>query len=166
LQPTPHPDNVYAGSLESLPMLSSTRLTKRSSKAQQTRAFLARVPFNELLGIELHRTHPDGATIRCPLRENLMNGAEVLHGGVTATLADVAVAVAIHHRFGGTRRITTVELKINYFRPVSEGILFARATLLRVGGTLCVGRVDLTDARKRAVGVAIVTYIFLEGQHR
>ena len=147
-------------------MLESTRLTKPKSKIQQTRGFLAKVPFNELLGIQLHRTHADGVTIRCKLRDALMNGAEVLHGGVTATLADVAVAVAIHHRFGGSRPITTVELKINYFRPISAGTLYARASLLRVGGTICVGRVDLTDDQKRDVGVAIVTYIFLNGQHR
>ncbi|HXB74340.1 MAG TPA: PaaI family thioesterase [Candidatus Acidoferrales bacterium] len=138
----------------------------RPSTVRQIREFLARVPFNELLGIEFHRAHSDGVTIRCQLRDSLMNGAAVLHGGVTATLADVAVAVAIHHRFGGTRPITTVELKINYFRPVSEGTVYARATLLRVGGTLCVGRVDMTDDQERAIGVAIVTYIFLKGQHR
>jgi uncharacterized protein (TIGR00369 family) len=130
------------------------------------RQFLAKVPFNELLGMQLHRTHADGVTMRCKLRDNLMNGTGVLHGGVAAALADVAVAVAIHRRFGGTRPITTVELKINYFRPVSEGTLYARASLLRVGGTLCVGRVDLTDDQERAIGVAIATYIFLNGQHR
>lgn len=147
-------------------MLESTRLPKANSTLQQTREFLATVPFNELLGIELHRTHTNGVTMRCRLRDPLMNGSGVLHGGVAATLADVAVAVAIHQRFGGARPITTVELKVNYFRPVSEGTLYGRATLLRVGGTLSVGRVDLADDRKRAVGVAIVTYIFLSGQHR
>jgi uncharacterized protein (TIGR00369 family) len=140
------------------------RLTKPKTKVQQTRAFLASVPFNELLGIQLHRTHADGVTIRCRLRDALMNGSEVLHGGVTATLADVAVAVAIHHRFAEPRRITTVELKINYFRPMSEGTLYARARLLRMGKTLCVGQVDLTDDRKRPAGVAVVTYIFLDAR--
>lgn len=147
-------------------MVLSTRLPKAHAKTHQLSAFLARVPFNELLGIELHRFHRDGVTLRCKLREELMNGSGVLHGGVSATIADVAVAVAIHHHFGGHRPITTVELKTNYFRPVSQGTLFARATLLRVGGTLCVGRVDLTDDQKRVVGVAVATYILLNGQHR
>ena len=147
-------------------MLESTRLSKPKINAERIREFLGNVPFNELLGIQLHRTHADGVTIRCQLREGLMNGSGVLHGGVTATLVDVAVAVAIHHHFGEPRPITTVELKVNYFRPVSEGTLYGRARLLRVGGTLCVGQVDLTDDRKRAVGVAIATYILLNGQHR
>jgi uncharacterized protein (TIGR00369 family) len=91
-----------------------------------------------------------------------MNGAGVLHGGVAASLADVAVAVAIHHHLAAPRRITTVELKINYFRPVSEGTLYARARLLRMGKMLCVGQVDLTDDRNRPAGVAVATYIFLD----
>src|ERR1039458_8717712 len=59
------------------------------------------------------------------------------------------------------RRITTVELKINYFLPVTEGRIFARSHLLRIGSTLCVGNVDLTDEHGRAIGTAIVTYMFI-----
>ena len=61
----------------------------------------------------------------------------------------------------GGRRITTVELKINYFLPVTEGRIFARSHLLRIGSTLCVGNVDLTDEHGRAIGTAIVTYMFI-----
>ena len=42
-------------------------------------------------------------------------------------LADAAVGSALAHHFRGTRRFTTVELKINYFRPVTEGRLIARS---------------------------------------
>jgi uncharacterized protein (TIGR00369 family) len=80
----------------------------------------------------------------------------VLHGGVSA-----AVGVALHRHFGGTYPITTVELKINYLRPAKEGHIFARSHLLRVGTTLCVGRVDIADSQKRAIGAALVTYMIL-----
>jgi uncharacterized protein (TIGR00369 family) len=126
------------------------------------RDLLTKIPFNNLLGIELRRAHADGVTLRCKITKELLNSHGALHGGVTASLADVAVGVAIHYSFGGKRSISTVELKVNYFRPVTEGVLIARARLLRIGSTLCVGRVDLTDARRNAVGTAIVTYIFLD----
>jgi len=77
-------------------------------------------------------------------------------------MADAAVGIAIQLHFGGKRRITTVEMKINYFRPVSEGVIRARSHLLRMGSTLCVGSVDLTDNHGRAIGTAIVTYIFVD----
>lgn len=114
--------------------------------------------------MRLHRVHKDGITLACTVREELRNSAGIAHGGVAASLADAAVGIAIHRRLGGKRPITTVELKINYFQPVMRGRLFARSHLLRVGSTLCVGRVDLHDESARAVGAAMVTYIFLDGR--
>lgn len=114
----------------------------------------------------MSRTHRDGITLLCQVKKKLLNSAGVLHGGVAASIADAAVGVAIQHRFREPRPITTVELKVNYFRPLAEGTLFARAHLLRVGSTLSIGRVDLTDDRKNNVGVAIVTYIFLDAPGR
>ena len=57
----------------------------------------------------------------------------VLHGGVTATLVDVAVGLALAHR---GYKATTVELKINYLRPVTGRKVTARSHLLRIGKTL------------------------------
>jgi len=143
-------------------MLESANLSHSKNTPQQTREFLTRHAFNHLLGLELVRVHRDGLTIRCRVRPELLNSAGSLHGGVTASVADAAVGSALQHHFAGTRRFTTVELKINYFRPVVEGRLLARSRLLRIGSTICVGRVDLTDERRRDVGVAIVTYMFLD----
>ena len=117
--------------------------------------------FNRTLGIRLVRRHRDGVTIECALRPELLNNEGVLHGGVTATLADSAVGIAIGNYFAGARSATTVEMKINYLRPVAGGKIVARARLLRVGQTLCVGRVDLFDARRRQVAAALVTYMLL-----
>jgi acyl-CoA thioesterase len=129
---------------------------------ERARTLIERIPFNVLLGIEVSRFHSDGVTLRCNIRRELLNGHGSVHGGVTASLADVAVAVAIHRHCAGMRPISTVELKVNYFLPVKEGTLFARARLLRVGSTLSVGRVDLTDSQKKAIGTAIATYMFLD----
>ncbi len=57
-----------------------------------------------------------------------------------------------------------MELKINCFRPVVEGRVLARCRLLRTGATIVVGRVELKDDKRREVGVALATYMFLDGQ--
>ena len=132
--------------------------------ARQIRDFLPKIPFNMLLGVKLTRLHRDGVTIDCALRHELTNSAGVAHGGVAAALADVAVGIAINRHFGGKRPITTVEMKINYFRPAAEGRIFARSRLLRIGSTLCVGSVGLTDAQGNALGTALVTYLFLDAR--
>jgi uncharacterized protein (TIGR00369 family) len=122
---------------------------------------LTSVPFNTLLGMRLHRVHRDGITIDCTLRNDLRNHAGAAHGGIAAAMADAAVGGTIPRHFGRGRRMTTVELKINSFLPVTEGRIFARSHLVRIGSTLCVGNVDVTDEHGRAIGTAIVTYMFI-----
>ena len=128
---------------------------------RRLREIVANMPFNNLIGIKLTRVHPDGVTIECQLRPEIMNGAGMLHGGVTATLADSAVGIAIMRHFNGERRITTVEMKLNYLRPVVSNKIFAQARLRRIGNHLCIGQVDIFDAEKNLAGIAIVTYMLL-----
>ena len=132
--------------------------------SQQIRDFILKVPFATLLGIKLTSVHRDGVTIECDLRPELTNSFAVAHGGVAATLADAAVGVALNRHFGGKRPITTIEMKINYFLPATGGRMFARAHLLRLGSTLCVGSVDLTDTRGSELGTALVTYMLLDAR--
>lgn len=136
----------------------------RKLTAKQIRDFLPRIPFNTLLGIKLTRTHSDGVTIECALRHELTNSAGVAHGGVAAAIADVAVGMALNRHFGGKRPITTVEMKINYFLPATDGHIFARSRLLRIGSTLCVGSVDLTNTQGKELGTALVTYMLLDAR--
>ncbi|HXA77490.1 MAG TPA: PaaI family thioesterase [Candidatus Acidoferrales bacterium] len=136
-------------------------MSQRKLTVSETRRVLDDIPFNKLLGMQVSRTHRDGVTIECKIVRRLLNRARVLHGGVSAALADAAVGIALHRHLGNHRPITTVEMKINYFRPVREGRIFARSRLLRVGSTLCIGRVDIADGQSRAVGTALVTYMIL-----
>jgi uncharacterized protein (TIGR00369 family) len=128
---------------------------------QQMRVVVRNMSFNQLVGIRLVRIHPDGVTIDCKLRPELMNAHGVLHGGVTATMADAAVGIAITTRLGRPAA-TTVEMKLNYMRPVTGGKITARAYLLRMGSTLCIGRVDLFNDTKELVAVALVTYMLIK----
>jgi uncharacterized protein (TIGR00369 family) len=138
-------------------------MSQRKLSVSETRRVLNDIPFNRLLGMQVSRTHRDGVTIECKIVKRLLNSARVLHGGVSAALADAAVGIALHRHLGNHRPITTVEMKINYFRPVKVGRIFARSRLLRVGSTLCIGRVDIADEQSRAIGTALVTYMILSG---
>jgi len=119
----------------------------------------AKIDFNQHVGIRLVRQHKDGVTIACDLRQELHNMAGVLHGGVTATLVDAAAGMALMHR---GYKATTVELKINYLRPVTGQKVTARSRLLRIGKTLVTALVDVFDDRKDRAAIAIVTYMLLE----
>jgi acyl-CoA thioesterase len=147
-------------------MLEFSNLSVHENPSALVKSFLTNHAFNHLLGLELVRLHKDGITIQCRLRPELMNTAGTLHGGVTASVADAAVGSALQHHFQGKRRFTTVEMKVNYFRPVTEGRLVARSHLVRIGSSICVGRVELSDGHRRSVGLAIVTYMFIDTAQR
>lgn len=117
--------------------------------------------FNELLGVKIVERHEDGVTVRVPLRQELMNFGGVLHGGVTASAADIAAGVGLMDRFQGKQPVTTTELKINYLLPVTGEWLDARAKFVRVGKTLAVAQVDMNDDQGRLVAIALVTYMLL-----
>ncbi|HUQ94064.1 MAG TPA: PaaI family thioesterase [Bryobacteraceae bacterium] len=128
---------------------------------RQLRKRMEGMPFHELVGLRIAKVHPDGVTVEVPMRQELRNGAGVLHGGVSATLVDVAVGFAIARHFGGKREFTTTELKINYFRPIAQGKVAARSKLLRVGKHLVIASVELADGDGKSTGFATVTYMLL-----
>ncbi len=121
------------------------------------------IPFNVHLGIEVEAVHDDGITIVCDLREEFRNGHGVLHGGLIATLADVAVGVALKARIS-PKVATTIDLKLNFLKPAVDGKLHARCYLARVGRTLATGRVDLTDDSENLIAIAIASYMILPDQ--
>lgn len=129
---------------------------------EELKQFLQEIPFNTHVGLRLVRMHKDGVTIECHMRPELQNGSGVLHGGVTATLADVAVGMALARHLGRPRAATTVEMNVNYLRPVTHGKITARSYLVKVGTRLCCGRVEIFDAEKRPVAAALVTYMILD----
>jgi uncharacterized protein (TIGR00369 family) len=132
---------------------------------KELNAVVDRMHFNKLLGIRVTKTHRDGVTIECPLRKELLNAMDVLHGGVTATMADAAVGISLWRHHNGSRSHTTVEMKLNYLAPVvpekGQGRIIARARLVRTGKHLCIGQVDMHDGKGNRVGIAIVTYMLL-----
>lgn len=85
-----------------------------------------------------------------------------VHGGVTATMIDVVVAAAINLDLPETHAAATVELKCNYLRPVAEGELVARATVVHHGKTLAVGYAEVWDDKGRKIAFGTGTYHIYE----
>ncbi|MGB9611357.1 MAG: PaaI family thioesterase [Bryobacteraceae bacterium] len=124
-------------------------------------ALMERISFNSHLGLRVTRVYRDGIGLECRIEPHKLNVLGTLHGGVTATLVDAAAGVAILGRLGG-RLATTVELKVNYLRPVSEGKVHARARIVKMGRTLCFATVEVKDDHGRLVAQGSATYMVLE----
>jgi uncharacterized protein (TIGR00369 family) len=119
------------------------------------------MPFENHLKLHVAERHSDGVTVHFPLSPEFLNSQGVLHGGITATIADEAAWHAIEHHFGRSTACTTTELKVNYLRPILGAKAIARAYLVRAGKTLCVSRIDIFDDTENLAAIAIVTYMLL-----
>ena len=105
------------------------------------RKVLAAQPFSTLVGAELGALSPEGAEIRLPITEKLLQQYGFVHGGVLAYLADNALTYAGAMTLEGPP--LTAEMKINYLRPASGETLIARARTLSAGRRLSVVRCEI-----------------------
>jgi acyl-CoA thioesterase len=128
---------------------------------KQVQQFVDTLPFNSLVGIRCTGVYRDGVRLECRMRDDLKNALGTMHGGVYATLADAAVGISIVTHFEFKRKCTTVEMKLNFFLPVTDGKLTARGRLLRVGTSLVVGSVELHNSKKQLAGAALATFKLL-----
>lgn len=122
---------------------------------------IGRMPFNKLLKLRVTRLYHDGLTMELEVTPEVKNMLGTLHGGATATLIDAAAGVAIIGHFGGERPATTVEMKVNYLRPVTGGKVRARSRFIRMGKTLAVCSCDVKDGHGHLIATALLTYMLL-----
>ena len=72
--------------------------------------------------------------------------ANPLHGGIPCDIADAAMGMAFASTLGPDESFTTVELKINFFRPVWEAQLKAEGWVVRRGRNLGYVECEITDS--------------------
>jgi uncharacterized protein (TIGR00369 family) len=117
---------------------------------------LRRSPYARLLNLEMVRAAADGVVVRMPFREDLIAGdddaARYVHGGAIASLIDIAGTFAIIAAIGYDA--VTVDLRIDYLRPVTSGSLVATGRPVRTGRSLAVADVEVAaeDGKIAAVG--------------
>jgi uncharacterized protein (TIGR00369 family) len=93
-------------------------------------------PIAHLIGLALKSIEPGRAVFELEADERHHNPMGTLHGGIYCDLADAAMGYAYASTLGEGETFTTVELKINFFRPVVKGRIVAEATVIKAGGTL------------------------------
>ncbi len=92
------------------------------------------------------------------------NPMGTLHGGILCDMADAAMGMAFASTLGPEESFTTVELKINFFRPVWEARLRAEGRVVQRGRTIGYMECTVTDEENRLVAKAASTCMVLLGQ--
>jgi uncharacterized protein (TIGR00369 family) len=91
------------------------------------------------------------------------NPMGTLHGGVLCDLADLAMGVACYSTLGAGESFTSLELKINFLKPVWTGRLTARARVKKGGRTTALLECEVFDEKGSLVAFATSTCMILRG---
>jgi len=118
-------------------------------------------PIGKLLGLTIIRSSVGRATVEFEATGRYANPMGTLHGGVLCDIADAAMGVAYHNTLAEGETFTTIELKINFLRPVRKAKLRAEAKVVRAGKTVALVECDIVDERQRLVARASSTCMTL-----
>lgn len=116
---------------------------------EQLHERIVQAPFHQWLGLEVTEVDEDGILIRIPWREEFVVNTAVgyAHGGILATIIDVAGDYALAAKLG--RPYPTVDMRVDYHRAATEGDMFARAKVVKLGKLFSVAEASVYDAENR-----------------
>lgn len=118
--------------------------------------------FTEYLGCR-HLGVRDGAfTIELDLEPRHMSRANRAHGGVLFSLLDTALGRAVLEELPPGRGCATVELKINYFRPVQRGTIRAAGRCVQQTKSLAYAEGEIVNDEGKILARATATFFLTE----
>jgi uncharacterized protein (TIGR00369 family) len=122
------------------------------------------VPIARLIGFEVKEIADGRATVTLAAGPQHANPMGTLHGGVLCDIADAAMGMAFASTLAPGESFTTVELKINFFRPVWEARLKAEAKVVRRGRSMGYAECEILDERGQLIAKAASTCLALRGE--
>jgi uncharacterized protein (TIGR00369 family) len=104
-------------------------------------------PIAKLLGFRLQRVDSGHAVFELEPAEYHYNPIGMVHGGVASTVLDSAMGCAVHSTLPAGTGYSTVELKVNFIRPLSTrtGTLRCEASVIHTGGRIATAEGKLVD---------------------
>ena len=133
------------------------------------RGELPAAPIADLIGFDLSEVEEGRAVFECMPAEYHYNPIGSVHGGLACTLFDSAMGCAFHTMLPAGVAYTTVELKVNFLRPITArtGRLLCEGKAIHVGGRIATAEARLLDEAGKLYGHATTTcMIFREGSQQ
>lgn len=127
------------------------------------RAKLNDVPVARLIGFEAAQIGEGRATVTLAAGPQHANPMGTLHGGILCDIADAAMGMAFASTLAPGESFTTIELKMNFFRPVWHAQLKAEGTVVQRGRTIGYVECTTTDEQNRVIAKAASTCMVLRG---
>jgi uncharacterized protein (TIGR00369 family) len=122
------------------------------------------VPVARLIGFRALEIGDGRAVATLTAGPQHANPMGTLHGGILCDIADAAMGMAFASTLAAEESFTTIELKINFFRPVWEAQLRAEGKVVRRGSTVGYVECEITDEGGRLIAKAASTCMALKGE--
>ena len=110
--------------------------TKNPDFRSRVESFLERQHFMKLLGFKLETIEEGKTSGRLELKTEHLQQTGLVHGGVTATLADIVAGFAAYTLVPATHHVVTAEIRVSYLEPGKGHELEAIGWVLKSGEKL------------------------------
>jgi uncharacterized protein (TIGR00369 family) len=121
-------------------------------------------PVALLVGFQIVEVGPGRAVFAMEAGPQHANPMGTLHGGILCDIADAAMGIAYASELEEGQTFTTLELKINFLKPVWKARLRAEAHVVKRGRTVGLVECDVVDETGSLVARASSTCLTLTGE--
>ncbi len=121
-------------------------------------------PVAGLIGFRLVAVEPGSAVFEMQAGPQHANPMGTLHGGILCDIADAAMGIAYASTLEEGETFTTLELKVNFLKPVWNARLRAEGRVVKRGKTVGLVECDVTDETGSLVARASSTCLTLAGK--
>jgi uncharacterized protein (TIGR00369 family) len=121
------------------------------------------MPVAQLIGFEIQEVATGRAVTTLQTGPQHANPMGTLHGGILCDISDAAMGISLATTLEPNQSFTTMELKINFFRPVWTSKLTAEAAVIQRGKTTAYVECTITDENAKLIAKASCTCMILRG---
>ena len=121
-----------------------------------------RAGWRETVGARVAEVEPGRVVVELEAHAGHRHEGGIVQGGIITQIADAAMGMSLMTEQEEGLTNTTIELKINFLRPVVGGRLRAVGRVVEMRRTLLFGEADVFDSEHRLVARASSTCLALE----
>ena len=120
-------------------------------------------PIADVLGFEVVEVEEGRIVIELEATERLHNPMGTLHGGVLGDIADAAMGYAFASTLADDELFTTVEIKLNFLKPIWKAKLRAIGQVIKKGKSTGLLECRIYDEKESLVAYSTSTCMILKG---
>ena len=120
-------------------------------------------PAAQLIGFRMTEAEEGRVVFQLEVGPQHASPLGTVHGGIICDIADAALGCAHASLLADGESFTTLELKINFLKPVWVGLLTAEGVVLKAGRTIGLTECKVTDESGSLVAHATSTCMTLRG---